>query len=92
MTGQTWASEPASALLASGIWYGLTHAVATLLMRAIFRPACTSASVMVGCSREWSIVLASWESVTVMVGAMVEDVFGGGWFEIGLKYSNSECD
>lgn len=43
------------------------QAVATWFSRATLRPARRSASVRVGCRKDWSIILDIWERVTVMV-------------------------
>src|SRR4051812_45893835 len=70
MTAQASTSEPSSTSRAIAIEYGLMHAVATSYARASFHPATISASVIVGCSREWSIILATSRTVIVLTSLM----------------------
>src|SRR5512136_1991755 len=59
ITAQTLTSEPSRRLFAIGTAYGLTQAVATSYWSANSQPDAIILSLMVGWSREWSIILAS---------------------------------
>src|ERR1700737_3117341 len=58
---------PSRILLAAGIEYGFMHTAATSYSFARRQPEQISLSVIVGCRREWSIILASCLNVTVIV-------------------------
>lgn len=58
MTGQILTVLFSRAFRACRIEYGLMHAAATLYFADIARPSEMMASVMVGWSREWSIIFA----------------------------------
>ena len=58
MTGHIETLVPCKYFFANGMAYGLMQAVATLYLSESFRPSSRIWSVMVGCRREWSIILA----------------------------------
>jgi predicted dehydrogenase len=59
ITVPTKTSEPFKSSTASEIAYGFIHTDATSYSRAILQPFVISASVIVGCNREWSIIFAN---------------------------------
>src|SRR5271170_2155796 len=71
MTGHIETFVPCKCFFANGMAYGLMQAVATLYLRERFRPSSMIWSVMVGCRREWSIILARMgrETLTLVDGS-----------------------
>src|SRR2546421_11233965 len=83
MTGHIETFVPCKYFFANGMAYGLMQAVATLYLSERFRPSSRIWSVMVGCRREWSIILARMgrETLTLVDGfedAMLAVVPGTG--------------
>src|SRR4051812_46300286 len=71
MTAQASTSEPSSTSRAIAIEYGLMHAVATSYVRASLHPATISASVILGCRSEWSIIFATSRTVMALLSSFM---------------------